>query len=316
MKLAVFGATGPSGVELVKQALAEGHGVTALVRDPDKMAELVPNKDLKIEKIDLSSADTVGPHLQDKDAVLSCLGSRSWPGAVTLYTDSMEVIVTSMRKNNIKRLVCMASWYTTGWPAEGVRHSHGCARCTYVVCTTRLTVSGCVHQIRCVARALHVRSTWYGARVFCVVIEQVNWEVRRFRTEAVLTTHGYPTFAHVFARRQHAEAHDPESPAPFIVRWFIKPVFLGRVLTNMAQMEQFLQGCDDINFTVVRPPHLTMGPVTDMEFRTEEGPHVREKDGMRGMCRAVVARFMLSTVTSNSEDWMRKCVAVIAVPKA
>ncbi|KAI8498234.1 hypothetical protein Bbelb_241780 [Branchiostoma belcheri] len=197
MKLAVFGATGPSGVELVKQALAEGHDVTALVRDPDKMAELVPNKDLKV-----------------------C--GRSWPGAVTLYTDSMEVIVTSMRKNNIKRLVCMTSWYTTD---------------------------------------------------------------------------------------------DPESPAPFIVRWFIKPVFLGRVLTNMAQMEQFLQGCDDINFTVVRPPHLTMGPVTDMEFRTEEGTHVREKDGMRGMCRADVARFMLSTVTSNSEDWMRKCVAVIAVPK-
>ncbi|KAI8514751.1 hypothetical protein Bbelb_073420 [Branchiostoma belcheri] len=27
-----------------------------------------------------------------------------------------------------------------------------------------------------------------------------------FRTEAVLTTHGCPTFAHVFARRQHAEA--------------------------------------------------------------------------------------------------------------
>ncbi|KAI8516766.1 hypothetical protein Bbelb_053470 [Branchiostoma belcheri] len=32
------------------------------------------------------------------------------------------------------------------WPAEGVRHSHGCARCTYVVCTTRLAVSGCVHR--------------------------------------------------------------------------------------------------------------------------------------------------------------------------
>ncbi|KAI8514685.1 hypothetical protein Bbelb_072760 [Branchiostoma belcheri] len=55
------------------------------------------------------------------------------------------------------------------------RHSHGCAKCTCksVVCTPRLAVSGCVH---------------------------------RFRTEAVLTTHGCPTFAHVFARRQHAEA--------------------------------------------------------------------------------------------------------------
>ncbi|XP_078571504.1 flavin reductase (NADPH)-like [Branchiostoma floridae x Branchiostoma japonicum] len=221
MRLAVFGATGPTGLEVVQQALAQGHDVTALVRDPDKMAALVPNKDLKIEKMDFSSADTVEPHLQDKDVVLSCLGIRSWPwSSVTLYTDSMKVIVAAMRKNNVKRLVCMTSWFTTD---------------------------------------------------------------------------------------------DPSNPPFFLMRWIIKPLFLGRVLTNMAQMEKYLQECEDINFTVVRPPHLTMGPVTDMEFCTEEGPQVLNTDGMRGMCRADVARFMLSTM--SSEEWLRKCVAVIAVPK-
>ncbi|XP_019631739.1 PREDICTED: flavin reductase (NADPH)-like [Branchiostoma belcheri] len=220
MKLAVFGASGSTGVELVKQALAQGHDVTALVRDPDKMAGLVPNKDLKIEKIDLSSADTVEPHLQEKDAVLSCLGSYSWFGSVTLYTDSMGVIVTAMRKNNIKRLVCITSWYTTDTPLD---------------------------------------------------------------------------------------------PAPFLIRWIINPFFLGRVLTNMAQMEEYLQGCEDIDFTAVRPPMLTTGPVTDMEFNTAEGQQVHDRDGMRGMRHADVARFMLSIL--SSEEWMRKCVAVIAVPK-
>ncbi|KAI8509426.1 hypothetical protein Bbelb_132740 [Branchiostoma belcheri] len=56
------------------------------------------------------------------------------------------------------------------------RHSRGCTRCKSVVCTPSLAVSGCVH---------------------------------RFRTEVVLTTHGCPAFAHVFARRQHAEARFP-----------------------------------------------------------------------------------------------------------
>ncbi|CAH1237966.1 BLVRB [Branchiostoma lanceolatum] len=213
----VGGLDGKQGVEVVQQALAQGHDVTALVRDPDKMAGLVPNKELKIQKIDFSSADTVEPHLQDKDVVLSC---RTWPWSVTLYTDSMEVIVAAMKKNKVKRLVCVTSWFTTD---------------------------------------------------------------------------------------------DPSNPPSFMMRWIVKPLFLGRIMYNMSQMEQYLQGCEDINFTAVRPPGLRMGPVTDMEFRTEEGPQVCDRDGVRGMCRADVARFMLSTMTS--EDWVRKCVAVIAVPK-
>ena len=35
-KLAVLGASGPTGQEVVKQALAKGHSVTAVVRSPDK----------------------------------------------------------------------------------------------------------------------------------------------------------------------------------------------------------------------------------------------------------------------------------------
>jgi putative NADH-flavin reductase len=39
MKLAILGATGPSGVQLVKEALERGHDVTAIVRNPDKLTE-------------------------------------------------------------------------------------------------------------------------------------------------------------------------------------------------------------------------------------------------------------------------------------
>ena len=40
MKLAIFGATGATGAELVKQALENGHTVTALVRNPAALVEM------------------------------------------------------------------------------------------------------------------------------------------------------------------------------------------------------------------------------------------------------------------------------------
>lgn len=39
MKILIFGATGGTGRELVKQASALGHEVTALVRDPSKLED-------------------------------------------------------------------------------------------------------------------------------------------------------------------------------------------------------------------------------------------------------------------------------------
>ena len=50
---------------------------------------------------------------------------------------------------------------------------------------------------------------------------------------------------------------------PFIVKWYILPFFIGRICSNMRQMEVYMQEeCQDINYTVVRPPHLTDESVT------------------------------------------------------
>ena len=35
-RLVVFGASGPSGLQVVQQALAKGHSVAAVVRSPEK----------------------------------------------------------------------------------------------------------------------------------------------------------------------------------------------------------------------------------------------------------------------------------------
>lgn len=46
MKIALLGATGPSGIQVVKEALERGHTVTAIVRNPDKLTE--KNENLKV----------------------------------------------------------------------------------------------------------------------------------------------------------------------------------------------------------------------------------------------------------------------------
>jgi len=40
LNLAMFGATGPTGIQAVKRALELGHHVTAVVRNPDKLNDI------------------------------------------------------------------------------------------------------------------------------------------------------------------------------------------------------------------------------------------------------------------------------------
>lgn len=47
MKVAILGATGPSGLQLVQEALERGHYVTALVRNPGKLGH-IENPNLKV----------------------------------------------------------------------------------------------------------------------------------------------------------------------------------------------------------------------------------------------------------------------------
>lgn len=113
MKIALLGATGPSGIQVVKEALERGHEVTAVVRNPEKLTQT--HDKLKVVKADIFDSDTLVPHFEGQDAVLSCLGCppsffSMW--TITFYTDSAKPIVAAMRKAGVTRLIFMASWYT------------------------------------------------------------------------------------------------------------------------------------------------------------------------------------------------------------
>ncbi|XP_064615608.1 flavin reductase (NADPH)-like [Liolophura sinensis] len=118
MKLAVLGATGPSGQELVKDALARGHQVIALVRSPEKLAE-IKHDNLQVHRVDIFNPQDLAPHFKGCDAVLSGLGQRGLLlpfTKTTFYEDSVKSIVTGMREANITRFLCITSWCTEYGP--------------------------------------------------------------------------------------------------------------------------------------------------------------------------------------------------------
>ncbi|XP_030647453.1 uncharacterized protein At2g34460, chloroplastic [Chanos chanos] len=110
MRIAVLGATGQTGQQLVNQALQQGHTVTAVVRNPGKLT--VTHEKLKVVEGDIFSTDSLTSHFKDQDAVMSCLGfSPSFYG-VTGYTLSMRAALNAMREARVNRIITMTSWYT------------------------------------------------------------------------------------------------------------------------------------------------------------------------------------------------------------
>ncbi len=74
MKLLVLGATGGTGLEIVRQALVRGHSLTVLVRSPNR---LQPFQDrIAIKEGDLLSSNDLEPVVKGQDAILSAFGPR------------------------------------------------------------------------------------------------------------------------------------------------------------------------------------------------------------------------------------------------
>jgi putative NADH-flavin reductase len=106
-KILVFGATGPTGQQIVRQALARGLEVTAFVRDPTRLG--VENPRLHIAQGDILDPATVDAALNTRpDAVVSALGITHKQPETWLSTGTQH-IVDAMRRNDVDRMVCVSS---------------------------------------------------------------------------------------------------------------------------------------------------------------------------------------------------------------
>jgi putative NADH-flavin reductase len=107
-RLAIFGATGTVGSELLSQALEAGHEVRALVRNPDKLGRRSAR--LTVVPGDVKDAAAVTETLAGCEAVLSALGANGKDAADTRRTGTANVMAR-MRGNGIRRLVVMGGFH-------------------------------------------------------------------------------------------------------------------------------------------------------------------------------------------------------------
>jgi putative NADH-flavin reductase len=107
MRVTVFGATGGIGSEVVRQGLAAGHDVVAVVRDPTRLT--VPaGSGLGVVTADVMDPAQIGPAVKGSDAVVSALGPRKGvPPAV--LTDGVRSILTAMADTGVRRLVAVSA---------------------------------------------------------------------------------------------------------------------------------------------------------------------------------------------------------------
>jgi putative NADH-flavin reductase len=107
MRVTVFGATGRTGSEVVGQALAAGHDVTAVVRDPARLAAR-PSGACTVVTADVADPAAIMPAIEAADAVVSTLGPRRGDPAGICSTGG-AAIVQAMEKAGVGRLVVVSA---------------------------------------------------------------------------------------------------------------------------------------------------------------------------------------------------------------
>ncbi len=105
MRVALFGATGGTGHQVLLQALERGHSVRALVRSPEKLT--VSHADLTVVPGDVLDRDATSRCVEGTEAVLCILGTRR--GQEPIEAHGTESILAAMGQHGVRRLVAVTS---------------------------------------------------------------------------------------------------------------------------------------------------------------------------------------------------------------
>lgn len=114
MNVAVFGATGLTGGQVVERALAAGHRVTALARNPASVRQ--KHERLTVVGGSPTSMADIEACVRGADVVIHCLGvgGKGDGKPTTLISDSVKSTLAAMQKLGVPRIVCMSNVGTGG----------------------------------------------------------------------------------------------------------------------------------------------------------------------------------------------------------
>jgi putative NADH-flavin reductase len=118
MNLIIFGASRGVGYCLVEQALAQGHHVTAAVRNLEAMQ--MSHERLRVVRCDVLNAASVKDVLAGQDVVFCTLGSDT-KGPLTLYSEGARNIVRGMQSHTVRRLIFLSNFGVLGETAQDLR---------------------------------------------------------------------------------------------------------------------------------------------------------------------------------------------------
>jgi putative NADH-flavin reductase len=118
MKLTIFAATGGIGGQILHQALAAGHDVTAVVRSPGKLR---PSRNgTRVVQADLAKPEPgrLESAVVGADAVLSGLGPRPMADA-GVAAHGTEAIVRAMQATGVRRILVVSAAPNSTVPSPG-----------------------------------------------------------------------------------------------------------------------------------------------------------------------------------------------------
>ncbi|GBG94774.1 NADH-flavin reductase [Ligilactobacillus salitolerans] len=107
MQITVFGASGKTGLQVVKQALERGYQVVAYVRNPMKLKLIDPK--LRVVQGQLEDQAAVQAAISGSDAVISALGPAGKPASDAQLSLGIANILTALKELGVKRFVALST---------------------------------------------------------------------------------------------------------------------------------------------------------------------------------------------------------------
>lgn len=105
MKILIVGATRGIGRQVLEQALAAGHAVSALVRDTRRLD--MTHDRLKVVKGDILDANSIAAAMVGQEAVCCSIGVKVPWLTVPVFSEGTRNLLEAMKKSGVRRLVCV-----------------------------------------------------------------------------------------------------------------------------------------------------------------------------------------------------------------